>query len=207
MNYRKIEIFAVVLTGIMKFWVVDFLDAKFWFILIAGTFWIAYVTFRIYNKPAVLKDWGMGKVGFRQTFQVLSIPALVVTLGFIWFGISNSILIFNWHIIPAMILYPLWGTIQQLLIISLFGGNIYSLENTKLNKLSVIGLTSILFSIVHFPSIPLMVATFFLAIAYCFVFFRFRNILVLGLFHGWLACFFYFFTLGRDPWLEFVGSI
>jgi hypothetical protein len=191
----------------MKFWVVDFLDAKFWFILIAGTFWTAYVTFRIYNKPAVLKDWGMGIVGFRQTFQVLSIPALVVTLGFIWFGLSNNILIFNWHIIPAMILYPLWGTIQQLLIISLFGGNIYSLENTKLNKLSVIGLTSILFSIVHFPSIPLMVATFFLAIAYCFVFFRFRNILVLGLFHGWLACFFYFFTLGRDPWLEFVGSI
>lgn len=191
----------------MKFWVVDFLDAKFWFILLTGTFWISYITFRIYKKPAVLNDWGIGVAGFRQTFQVLSIPALVITLGFIWFGWSNNILIFNWHIIPVIILYPLWGAIQQLLIISLFGGNIYSLENTKLNKLSIIGLTSILFSIVHFPSIPLMVGTFFLAISYCLVFFRFRNILALGLFHGLLASFFYFFALGRDPWLEFVGSI
>ncbi|MDN5202797.1 hypothetical protein QQ008_15515 [Fulvivirgaceae bacterium BMA10] len=207
MNYRKFEIIAVLLTGLLKFLVVDYLDAKFWFILTTGTFWLVYMTVRIYRKPEVLNEWGIGVAGFRKTLQLLFIPALVITLGFVWLGLRGNTLLFNWHIIPVMFLYPLWGFIQQLLIIALFGGNIHYLEDIKLSKLSIVGLTSILFSVVHFPSIPLMVATFFLAVSYCFVFLRFRNVLVLGIFHGWLACFFYFFVLGRDPWLEFIGSI
>jgi len=191
----------------MKFVVIDFLDAKFWFILLAGTFWISYIFTRIYKNHSVIKEWGLSLNGFKQTLKVISIPALVVTIFSIWYGLDQGVLIFNWHIIPVMILYPFWGIIQQLLIISLFGGNIYYLENTKINKLTIISLTSILFSLVHYPSVPLMIVTFFLAVCYCLVFFRFRNILVLGLFHGWLACIFYFFVMGRDPWLEFIGSI
>ncbi len=187
--------------------VIDVLDAKFWFILLAGAFWLTYIIWRVYKEHSVLKDWGLSKTGFIQTLKVLSIPVLVLTLVSIWYGLSKGVLIFNWHIIPVMILYPLWGTIQQLLIISLFCGNIYDMGNSKLSKQSIIGITGVLFSLVHYPSVPLMAATFLLAICYCFIFLRFRNIIVLGIFHGWLACAFYFFVLGRDPWLEFVGSI
>jgi hypothetical protein len=191
----------------MKFLVVDLLDAKFWFIMLAGIFWLGYIFTRIYTDRSVISEWGLGLAGFMQSLKILSIPALVVTIISIWYGLDQEVLIFNWHIIPVMILYPLWGSIQQLLIIALFGGNIYYLENANINKLTIVSLTSILFSVVHYPSLPLMVATFFLAVFYCFLFFRFRNILVLGLFHGWLACIFYFFVMGRDPWLEFVGSM
>lgn len=191
----------------MKFLALDLLHAKFWYILIAGVFWILYISYRVYKDRSVLQDWGMGLRGFKQTFKILTIPALVVVMASVLYGTSKGILIFNWHIIPVMFLYPLWGTIQQLLIISVFGGNIYSQQNFRISQPSVIGLTSILFSVVHYPSLPLMVATFFLAVFYCLIFFRFRNILVLGIFHGWLACIFYFFVLGRDPWVEFVSSM
>lgn len=191
----------------MKFLVIDFLEAKFWYIILAGTFWIVYISWRIYGTPIVMQEWGLGISGFRQTFKTLLIPVLLMIIGSVWYGLSYGILIFNWHIIPVLLLYPFWGTIQQLLIISLFGNNIYDHGNSRIHKTVIIGITALLFSLVHYPSIHLMVATFFLAICYCYIFFRFQNILALGIFHGWLACAYYFFVLGRDPWMEFLGSI
>ncbi len=207
MNYSKLEIQAVLITGLLKFILVDFLSAKFWFIILAGTLWVSYILWRIHNNHSLVSDWGLSLKGFKQSLNLLLIPAIGTTIISIWYGLNQDVLIFNWHIIPILILYPLWGTIQQLLIISLFGGNIYYQENVKISKLTIVGLTSILFSVVHYPSLPLMIATFFLAIFYCMVFFKFRNILALGLFHGLLASIFYFFVLGRDPWIEFIGSV
>ena len=207
MKYRKFEIFAVLLTGLMKFLVIDFLEAKFWFIILAVAFWIVYISWRIYRTPTVKQEWGLSISGFRQTFKVLLIPALLMIIGSIWYGWSYGILIFNWHLIPVLLLYPFWGIVQQLLIIALFGSNIYDHGNSRIHRSIIISITASLFSLVHYPSIPLMVATFFLAICYCFIFFRFRNIIALGIFHGWLACVYYFFVLGRDPWMEFLGSI
>jgi hypothetical protein len=191
----------------MKFFVVDIQGARFWFILLAGIFWIAYLLWKIQKEQSVLEEWGLSMNGFKQTFKILLIPSLVVAIGSVWLGLSKGVLILNWHIIPVMLLYPLWGMIQQLLIISLFGGNIYALKNSRLSKHAVVGITAVLFSLVHYPSVPLMAATFILAVCYCYIFLRFRNIIILGLFHGWLACVFYFFVLGRDPWLEFINSI
>ncbi len=191
----------------MKFLAIDLFEAKFWFIILAGTSWIIYISWRIYRTPTVKQDWGLGLTGFKQTFKALLIPALLIIIGSIWYGLDKGILIFNWHIIPVLILYPLWGTLQQVIIISLFGRNLYDIRNSRLNKPAIVGITAVLFSLVHYPSIPLMAATFLLAICYCFIFFRFRNIIALGIFHGWLACAYYFFVLGRDPWIEFLGSI
>jgi len=207
LDNRKFEIFAVLLTGLAKFLVVDYLEAKFWFILLTGMFWISYITIKIIHNSNVIKDWGLGFDGFRSSLKLIIIPAVAVTLLSIWYGQNEGVLVFNWHIIPVMILYPLWGTIQQFLIISLFGGNLIRLPNPRLSKSMIVGLTSGLFSIVHYPSIPLMAVTFFLAVYYTYIFFRFKNLLALGLFHGWLACIFYFFVLGQDPWVDFIRTI
>jgi len=106
-----------------------------------------------------------------------------------------------------MILYPLWGTIQQFLIIGLIARNMEDWEGRKANSVTIVVVSSIVFSIVHFPSILLVAATALLAIAYTIIYLRYRNLWILGLFHGWLGCFFYFFVLGRDPWLEFVSAL
>lgn len=198
------EIIAVLLTGAFKFILVDLLEAKFWFIFIFGLLWIIYIVARAIQSTSILKDWGFKREGFIPSIKIILLPALVVLIVSIGYGLSKDHLILNWHIIPIMILYPIWGTIQQFLIISLFGGNL-----NRINTLTILNiiLTAFLFSMVHYPSLLLIVATFFMAIFYMLLFLRYKNLWALGLFHGWLAGFFYFFVLGRDPWVEFIGSI
>lgn len=207
LSREKIEIITVVITGMLKFLLVDFLNAKFWFILLAGIFWFIYILSRIKTDKSVLAYWGFQSSGFWKSVSIISVPAIIITILSVVYGSVNSHLVFNWHIIPIMILYPLWGTIQQFLILSLFGGNLGAMKKPELNSSLVVFLTSILFGIVHYPSVPLIFATFSLAIFYMLLFLRYKNIWALGLFHGWLACIFYFFALGRDPWLEFVNTI
>ena len=207
MNRRIFEILAVVLTGALKFVLVDTLDLQFWFILGASAFWILYVTLRVNRNRAVFAEWGFRAAGFRPSFLMIAFPALTVTAGAAVYGLSKGHLIFNWHILPILLLYPAWGTIQQFLVMALFGDNLLNLKRLTIPLPVVIATTALLFGMVHYPSIPLIVATFFLALGYMYLFSRYRNLWVLGLFHGWLGAIFYFFVLGRDPWLEFIGSM
>jgi hypothetical protein len=109
--------------------------------------------------------------------------------------------------LPILMLYPIWGTIQQFLIIGLIARNLSDFEGLTIPKSVVVVASSGVFSVVHYPSVPLMAATFVLALLYVFLYLKYINLWILGLFHGWLGGFFYFFVLGRDPWLEFVGAI
>jgi hypothetical protein len=52
-----------------------------------------------------------------------------------------------------------------------------------------------------------MIATFFLAAVYGWVYWKERNLYVLGLFHGWLGGIFYYTVLGRDPFVEVFGNL
>jgi hypothetical protein len=116
-------------------------------------------------------------------------------------------LIFNWHILPTLLLYPLWGFIQQFLIVGLVAGNLSDVDKFRRHRLWIIVVTAIIFSVVHYPSVMLMAGTFVLALVYVPSYLQHRNIWTLGLFHGWLACFFYFFVLGRDAWGEVFNTL
>ena len=120
---------------------------------------------------------------------------------------SNNTILFNPHIIPILILYPLWGFIQQFLVVGLVAGNLKDLRSGKVPLVLIVLSASVLFSLVHYPYPLLMIATFFLALLYTFIYLRYRNLISLGLFHGWLGCFFMFYVLSRDPWREVFNSI
>lgn len=84
---------------------------------------------------------------------------------------------------------------------SLYAGNLADMD-TKISKLFIIISTALLFGLIHYPFTLLMIGTFFLALFYTYTFLRFRNLYVLGFFHGWLGAFFYYLVLGRDTYLE-----
>jgi len=201
-----VEITAVIVTGIGKFLFVDFLHLKFWYIISASLFWTAYLIYKISTDNTALTRWGLRRKGFRQTLIIVLPIAVAVILGFILYGWTKNTLILNWHIIPIMILYPLWGTLQQFLIIGIIAGTLHD-SKISLPKSMIILAASLLFSIVHFPAIPLAIATFVLAVFYTFLYLQYRNLWVLGLFHGWLGGLFYFFVLHRDPWMEFLEAV
>ena len=59
------------------------------------------------------------------------------------------------------------------------------------------------FSSVHLPNWELTAGTFGLGFAYTPLYLR--NLWPLGLYHGWLGVFFYFWVLGDNPWKNMFG--
>lgn len=207
-NRRRVfEFIAVVITGLGKFLFVDVLQLKFWYILAACLFWITYILFRIRRDPELPAYWGFRRDGLRESLRWLVPFAVISLIGFIAYGTWREVIIIHWHIIPILLLYPCWGILQQFLIIGLIARNLSDYDGRKLPTFLIVLIASTIFSIVHYPVLLLVIGTFVLALLYCLVYLRYRNLWVLGVLHGWLGGLFYFFVLGRDPWVEFLAAV
>ena len=204
---RVLEILAVVLTAIGKFIFMDYLNGRFLFVTIAMISWITYIIYRGKKQPAILKYWGFKTDNFKSVLKRVLPFGLLAVISFTGVGFYHNTINITWHIVPILILYPLWGTIQQFLLIALTAGNLQDLKGQKLDKGVIIFLSALLFGFIHYPYTWLMIATFFLAIFYGWIYLKERNIYVLGLFHGWLGGIFYYTILERDPFLEMFGRL
>ncbi|MBL0740266.1 CPBP family glutamic-type intramembrane protease [Chryseolinea lacunae] len=204
---RMFEIIAVVVTGLGKFVMVDFLQLKFWYVTSASLLWLVYILYRIKTNPGAPAYWGFRKEGFGSSLRWIGPVALLALAVFVTLGLLKRTLLFNEHLVFALLLYPVWGTIQQFLIIGLLVRNLKDMEGVTIKTPVIVAISAIVFSVVHVPSLPLVFATLGLAIGYSLLYLRYRNLWILGLFHGWMGGFFYFFVLGRDAWLEFVKAV
>lgn len=204
---RFFEIAASILTGLAKILFVDVLHQKLIFIIIACLFWIGYLIRRYRQDKQVLVYWGFTKSNFWKSFKRLALYVSLSVLAFLAYGLYFNVLIFNWHIIPILLIYPLWGVIQQYLVMSLVAGNLKDQDKFKISNFWIILLTASLFAIIHYPEKLLIGGTFLLALVYASEYLREKNLWVLGIYHGWLGCLYYFFVLGRDPWLEVFGAL
>jgi uncharacterized protein len=193
------EIFFVLITAAGKFIFMDWLNWKFPFIVIAIAGWTGYVWLRVKREPKILTKWGFrwdnfGLVVKRMLPFGIASVVLSLVVGY-WLGTLNV----TWHIIPILLVYPIWGTIQQFLVISLVAGN---LQDMKVNNWLSVLLAAMLFGLVHYPYGWLIQGTFVLALFYGYIFMKDRNVYAMGLFHGWLGGIFFYTVVGRDPFLE-----
>ena len=198
---------AVVLTAIGKFFFMDYLNWRFPFVLVAILSWTAYIIYRNKTKPGILNYWGFRTDNFKTVLKKVLAFGLFSVIAFICIGLYQGSINATWHIIPILILYPVWGIIQQFLRIALTAGNLQGLKGKKLNTGLILLLSALLFAAVHYPFVWLIIATFILALFYGLIYLRERNIYVLGIFHGWLGGFFYYTVLDRDPFLEIFGKL
>ena len=203
---RFFEIIAILLTATGKFIFLNGLEWRLGFISVVCLFWAGYIVYRYKKDNQILSYWGLTTNGFKSTFLQLLPLVVGCIIVFIIVGHRMEANVLNWTVIPIMLLYPIWGILQQFLVLSLFGKNLDELHAWKIPRNVVILVTAILFSIVHYPFPILMVGTFLLAIVYTILFFRGKNLLVLGIYHGWLAAFFFYTVLGRNSWGEVFGS-
>ncbi|GAA3587183.1 CPBP family glutamic-type intramembrane protease [Flavivirga amylovorans] len=199
---RLLEILGVVLTAIGKFIFMDYLNWRLPFVVIAIILWFFYISFRYKKEKGVIKYWGFRTDNFKKALKLMvpfSIVSLILIIGIGYF--QNTINL-TWHILPLLITYPIWGSVQQFLIIGLVAGNLNDLNSKKLNKSLIIVITAFLFSIVHFPSMWLMIGTFILALFYGYVYLKVKNIYAMGIFHGWLGALFYYTVVNQDPFQD-----
>ncbi|MCW5520233.1 CPBP family intramembrane metalloprotease [Aureitalea sp. L0-47] len=199
---RYLEILAVVVTALGKFVFMDYLNLRLPYVVTAVLGWTIYIICRSRQQKGILSYWGFRKDNFRKTIKLLLPFALGALLLFLIVGYFQDSLNLTWHILPILITYPLWGIIQQFLVIGLVSGNMHDMNEPKLNKFLIVILSAVLFSVVHYPSNWLMIGTFVLAIFYGFVYLRIRNLYALGIFHGWLAAAFYYTVVGTDPFQD-----
>lgn len=201
---RLFEIVSVICTGLLKFFFVDILNAKFIFIVSAVLFWTGYLGYRFRKDNNILAYWGFSGKNLKSAFVLTGIFALICSGIMLLYALVNGTRLFNIHLIYILLLYPIWGLIQQFLIMSLIAGNLDDLKSIKVHPAIIYMVSALLFSTVHLPSLLLVAGTFILALFYIRVFLIYRNLFPLGLFHGWLGALFYFWVLNRDPWLEFI---
>lgn len=196
---RVLEILVVVVTAIGKFVFMDFLNWRFPYVVCAVLGWSIYVYYRAAKEKDIIKYWGFRTDNFKKASRLLLPFVAIAIASFILIGWIQGTLNFTWHILPLLLTYPIWGSIQQFLTIGLIAGNLNSL---KLNKLAVIILTAILFSVVHYPSVWLMVGTFILALFYGYMYLKVKNIYAMGICHGWLGALFYYTVVNQDPFQD-----
>ena len=199
---RILEIVAVVLTGLGKFIFMDFLNWRLPFVVVAILAWASYIVYRYKKDKNVLKDWGFRLGNFKTVFKLILPFALISIAIFFIVGYVQGSINLTWHILPLLITYPIWGSIQQFLTIGLLAGNLNDFKGMKLKKGLIILITAVFFSVVHYPSIWLMIGTFILALYYGYIYLKAKHIYVLGLLHGWLGALFYYTVVGQDPFAD-----
>ncbi len=199
---RILEILAVALTAIGKFIFMDYLDFRFSYVVFAISIWTLYVFNRYKKEKNILKYWGFRTDNFKKVCKLMLPFGLVSIIIFLALGYSQKTINVTWHILPLLITYPIWGAIQQFLTISLIAGNLKDMKSLSLNKFLIVLITAILFSLVHYPSVWLMIGTFVLALFYGVLYLKEKNVFAMGVFHGWLGALFYYTVVNRDPFEE-----
>lgn len=199
---RILEIVGVALTAIGKFIFMDVLDIRLPFVVCAIVIWGIYIYHRSKRERGILKHWGFRGDNFKKVCKIMYPFAFIAIVSFLIIGYFQNTINITWHVLPLLITYPIWGTIQQFLTISLIAGNLSDLKRKKINKKLIVLITAILFSVVHYPSVWLMIGTFVLAIFYGILYLKERNVFAMGLFHGWLGALFYYTVVNRDPFQE-----
>ena len=185
----------------------DYLNWRFPFVAVAIISWVSYIIYRKSKQPGITKYWGFRTDNFKTVLKKVLPIGLLAVITFFGVGFYKGTLNISWHIIPILILYPIWGTIQQFLLIALTAGNLQDMKDQNLKKGIIILFAALLFGAIHHPYLWLMLATFILALFYGWIYLGERNIYVLGLFHGWLGGIFYYTVLERDPFLEMFGGM
>lgn len=194
-----LEVSAVLLTGALHLVFEEVLHQKTAFIVLALVGWSTYLGLSIRKDRGILDVWGMRLKGFGRAMVA---PALVLLAGAVVLagvGLLRNTLTLNLHMVPLLVLYPVWGIAQQFMVQAMVSRN---LHQRIASPWAVTAIAALLFGAVHWPDPFLMPATFTLALVFTPIYLKQKHILPLGLCHGWLGVLAYYWLLGKDPWLD-----
>jgi hypothetical protein len=196
------EVVAVLGTGTLHLVFEEVLNQKAGFLAFAGVGWTVYAVTAVRKDPRILGEWGFSSRGLRESSRAATIVFGIAAAGIAAVAFVRNTFLLTPHLFPILLLYPVWGLVQQFLIQAMVARNIAMLFA---RPHPVVPVAAVLFAAVHWPDPVLMGATFLLGLAFTPIYLRHRNLWPLGILHGWLGAFVYYWILGRDSWLELLG--
>ncbi len=179
--------------------------ANKYFVVGASLFWITFVIIRARQDRTILRTWGFKLDNLRESARLPLLFFSVSAATLAAYALVKGHFSFPLHTVLLLLFYPFWGVIQQFLVLGIVVGNLQKLEGIGSNRLLLIITGAIVFSSVHIPDFRLTAGTLMLALLYVPHFLRYRNVLPLGLVHGWLGSLFNPWALNKDPWLRTFG--
>ena len=201
---KWLEVLAVMMTGILHLVFKSF-GAKGLFISLAGVSWVGYIIWRVRQDSSLWVKWGFQTKNLSAAFFWPTVIFVVGVTLMAWYGLANDRVLWQDHILFLLLLYPLWGILQQFLVQALGVANLMTVF-PKPGWMVAMPVGIVLFSLIHFPNGLLMIATGLMAGLFILCYLRERNLWPLGLYHGWLGTFFYLWVLGKDPWVSVFGE-
>jgi len=171
--------------------------------IVLGGGWFAYVVVRA-RTPGVLAGWGLQRAGGRACTRGAVVVLLCGLAAIAAIGATRGTFAIDGNLLPLLLLYPLWGIVQQLLVLGIVVAN---LERLGVARPVLVAAAAVGFAAVHVPDWPLCGATLLLGVACSLLFLRHRNLWPLGVLHGWLGACFYRWVLARDPWAELLAAL
>lgn len=193
MKHIKIELYLMAITAILKFIMMDWLSMRAIYITFVCFMWLIYIYYRQKKDKTILQKWGFQGQNFLKSFIILLPFALVSIASSLVYGGKVGYSFQIWHILLVLILYLVWGTFQQFIVVGLIVQNL-----TRFGKVFTLLIGSCLFCLIHSPDILLMTYTFIMEILFILVFLKFRNLWALGIVHGIAATFLLYFVQNRD---------
>jgi CAAX prenyl protease-like protein len=201
------EVLAALATGVLHPLTVHVFEAKGVFILVAAVGWSFYIGLRVRGDKRAIRVWGLSFHGLRPTARIAAVFAIAATAVMAVVALRRGSLQFHADMIPLVLLYPVWGLIQQVLVQGMVVGNLVSCYPHLSRSTSVVVVAGLLFGAVHLPDPVLTGASALMGGLFAAVFVRHRNVWPLGFVHGALGVLFYFWVLERDPWPELLASV
>jgi hypothetical protein len=176
------------------------------FIVSAALFWIGFAVVRARQDPAVLDAWGFRKRNLLPASVAAALLGFVSAAALAGYAWWHETLRFPAHTWVLLLLYPLWGLVQQFVTLGIIVGNLQRLPGWEGRRALVWLAGVLLFGLIHAYDARLAVGTAVLEMAVIPLFWRFGNLWPLGVLHGWMGALFYLWGLNIDMWdLTFGG--
>ncbi|MCB9679356.1 MAG: CPBP family intramembrane metalloprotease [Alphaproteobacteria bacterium] len=201
--YRPaLELGAVAVTAALHLaWPLTELSRAFLVIPLVA-WWAGYLALRWKVDPDAVAALGLRREGLKQS--ALACAALLAVAGpaMVGWGLLHGAEV-PWTTWLTLLVYPVWGLVQQLLVQGLVTANLRRLAPAAV----AVFVSAALFGLVHWPHGVLMVATFALGLVFGPLYLKHRNLWALGVAHGWLGTLIYTFVLMRDPLAEYLTGL
>jgi hypothetical protein len=175
------------------------------FIVGCCLFWVSYIAINLVREPKIARVWGFRFDNLKEACRWPIWLLIGATLAMAILGMIRGTLQFPWHLPLLLLLYPLWGIIQQFLALAIVVGTLERINGLASRRWLIVLLTATLFSLVHLNDWRVMLATFALEMAFVPIYWSQRNLLPIAVVHGWLGAFYYLWVLNIDLLRETFG--
>ncbi len=168
--------------------------------------WLGYVVRRYRQDPEAVAAWGLRREGLWPTSLAMGAVMAVGLVGMGAYGWWIGSGLPPWYASIILVVYPVFGLVQQLIVQGLVTGNLAKLPGRAGHPAVATVVSATLFGLVHWPIPELMGGTFLLGLAMAPVWLRWRNLFPLAVAYGWLGMVIFYVVLQGDPMMTYFVS-